>query len=113
MADPVAEASQVVAPLLSAGADGVAAAALRQAREGGNAAARRVLDAARKALGGKNADESSVAAALRAGLDEGAITESDLRQAAKVLRANRDNYEVRGNVYTHTSIIVNNGDFKG
>ena len=73
MSDPVLDAAQVLAPLLAAGADGVVAEAMRQAGEGAAAGARRVLDAVRKALGGKAADREAVAAALRGELEKGAI----------------------------------------
>jgi hypothetical protein len=115
MSDPVLDAAQVLAPLLAAGADGVVAEATRQAGEGAASAARRVLDAVRRALGSEGADKEAVAATLRGELDKGTITESDLLNAVEFFGAGRDNYgiQVKGEkTYIGNSIHVE-GDFHG
>jgi hypothetical protein len=112
MSDPVLDAAQVLAPLLAAGADGAVGEAMRQAGEGAAAGARRVLDAVRRALGGKGADREAVAGALRGELDKGTLTESDLRDAMTVF-AGRDNYGVQGEkIYIGNSINAGR-DFRG
>lgn len=114
MSELVLEAAQTFVPLLAGGvAEGALAEIARQAGEGGAGAVRRVLAAARKALGDRNPDRDSVAAALRTALREGAMTERDLRHAVTLLNG-RDNYgvQVHGNAYIGNEIHVK-GDFKG
>ncbi|HET7485513.1 MAG TPA: hypothetical protein VFJ64_09080 [Solirubrobacterales bacterium] len=116
MSDLVLDAVQVLTPLLAAGADDVVAEATRQAGEGAATAARRVLEAVRRALGGKDADKEAVTAALRGELNNGTVTEGDLLHTVKVFGAGRDNYgiQVKGKkTYIGNSIHVEGGDFHG
>ena len=115
MSDPVLEAAQALAPLLAAGADGIAAEAKRQFGERAAGATRRVLEAVRGALGGKPPDEEAVASALRAQLDGGAISEGDLRETMRVLGVGGDNYgiQVNGKAYIGNQITVEEGGFHG
>jgi hypothetical protein len=116
MSDPVLDAAQVLVPLIGAGADGVVAEATRQAGKGAAAAARRVLDAVREALGGEGADKEAVEAALRGELDRGTLTEGDLLHVVNVFGAGRDNYgvQIKGHKnYIGNSIHIEGGDFHG
>lgn len=115
MSDIVLDTAQVLTPLLAAGADGVVAEATRQAGEAAAAAARRVLDAVRRALGGETADKEAVAIALRGELARGTVAESDLMHAVEVFGAGRDNYgiQVKGEKNYIGNTIDVKGDFHG
>ena len=95
MSDPVAEAAQVLVPLLSAGADVALGQIARQAGEDVAATVRRVLGKLRHALGAEEVGEEKVAAVLRAEVEAGSLTEADIQEVTRVIGSGWDNHGVQ------------------
>jgi hypothetical protein len=104
------EFAQAIGPLLATGADKAVEEMARQAGAGAAATVRRLADQLRRG-GGDDPDLEQTAAAVRAAVAEGLVTEPELSEAALIVKSSQlvQGTQVGGNAYVNSTIRVEGG----
>jgi hypothetical protein len=108
MVIPVQEAAAALLPLLSAGGEAALGRLAKQAGETVAEAASRLAQKLRRSIRHDDPDLAEVEAALRSGLADGSLTESDVRIVASVTSIAGDQTSVGGNVTIGGSVYSRN-----